>query len=63
MGAIRKSSQPLKKKLIASVSYDLDVVFKRFSHLSEGIFSKLDNKNLAKCRKIIGSWRQGIDNL
>ena len=36
--------------------------FSRFSHLSENIFDRLDDKSLAKCRLVNKAWRNYLDN-
>ena len=39
----------------------MEFFFTRFTHLSQGIFSCLDNENLSKCREISRSWHNYLD--
>ena len=39
----------------------MEVLIKRFPHLAEQIFQKLDNENLVKSREVRLSWRNLID--
>ena len=40
----------------------MEEVLLRFTHLGEDIFDSLDDKSLAKCRKISKNWKSFIDN-
>ena len=40
----------------------MEVIFIRFSHLTENISDKLDDKSLAKCRVVSKKWQDHIDN-
>ena len=40
----------------------MEEVFLRFSHLGEGIFDLLDEKNLQKCRKVGRTWKRFIED-
>ena len=41
----------------------MNALFARFPHISEAIFSKVDNKSLSNSRKVNREWRSNIDNL
>ena len=41
----------------------MNTLFARFPHLSEAIFSIVDNKSLSNSRKVNREWRSSIDNL
>ena len=40
----------------------MEQIFLRFPHLAEGIFEKLNNKTLAKCKVVSRSWKTSIDD-
>ena len=40
----------------------MEEVFTRFPHLGQQIFEKLDDDNLAKCRKVSRTWKMSLDN-
>ena len=40
----------------------MEQIFLRFPHLAEGIFEKLNNKTLAKCKVVSRSWKASIDD-
>ena len=40
----------------------MEQIFPRFPHLAEGIFEKLNNKTLAKCKVVSRSWKASIDD-
>ena len=40
----------------------MEEIFSRFPGLGDRIFHHLDEKNLAKCRKINYTWKTSIDN-
>ena len=40
----------------------MEEISARFSHVSENILDKLDDKSLAKCRFISKKWQTHIDN-
>ena len=40
----------------------MEEVLLRFSHLGEGIFHLLDEKNLQKCRKVGRTWKRFIED-
>ena len=75
MGPKRKrdniSDQPKKKQEIdnsnhtvqaSNTSDNFKTLSLRFSHLTEGILSKLDDKDLVKCRMVNMVWKHGIEN-
>ena len=41
----------------------MNTLFARFPHISEAIFSIVDNKSLSNSRKVNREWRSNIDNL
>ena len=40
----------------------MEAMLWKFPHIGEGIFKKLSNKNLAKCKKVARNWGQFINN-
>ena len=40
----------------------MEILFARFSHLTEDIFHQLDNQSLVKCRLVGKNWQDYIDN-
>ena len=45
-----------------SIMSNMDEQFARFPHISEQIFDQLNNRSLAKCRRISKSWCNYLDN-
>ena len=40
---------------------DIEDLMERFPHIAEEIFECLDNKSLGKCREVVKSWQEFID--
>ena len=41
---------------------DIEYLIDRFPHIAEQIFEYLDDKSLVKCREVVKSWQEFIDN-
>ena len=39
----------------------MEEIISRFSHLSENVFSKLDDENIAKCKKVARPWSSYLE--
>ena len=59
-----KQAKEVKTEVKENVSPTMmNTLFVRFPHISEAIFSIVDNKSLSNSRKVNREWRSNIDNL
>jgi hypothetical protein len=50
-----------RQRELRDLSKILEDFFLRFPHLSEAVFDNLDNKSLARCRKVGRTWTNCLD--
>ena len=59
-----KKAKEVKTEVKENVSPTMmNTLFARFPHISEAIFTIVDNKSLSNSRKVNREWRSNIDNL